>query len=170
MFRSFIVYTGIVRANNPNLKPKMSISIRQASDQVLTENGFLSDLASRGSFLLLQTDSCPHPPILPFIDPSTCQIHPHLKEIRVSRRGAGLYYGGQHCNSNWRLLGGSQDSAGDERTQSHRKCEYLTLHCCACGLWEEWNKQEVDEVDEGQGIVPEQASCRNKSTEQLTSS
>lgn len=38
----------------------------------------------------------------------------------------------------------------------------LTLHCCACGLWEEWNKQEIDEVDEGQDVVPEQASCRNK--------
>lgn len=38
----------------------------------------------------------------------------------------------------------------------------LTLHCCACGLREEWNKQEIDEVDEGQGIVPEQASCREK--------
>lgn len=31
----------------------------------------------------------------------------------------------------------------------------LTLHCCACGLREEWNKQEIDEVDEGEGIVPE---------------
>ncbi len=40
----------------------------------------------------------------------------------------------------------------------------LTLHCCARGLREEWNKQEVDEVDEGQGIVPEQASCRDKNT------
>lgn len=38
----------------------------------------------------------------------------------------------------------------------------LTPHCCACGLREEWNKQEIDEVDEGQGIVPEQASCRGK--------
>lgn len=44
----------------------------------------------------------------------------------------------------------------------------LTLHCCACGLREEWNKQEVDEVDEGQGIVPEQASCRNKDTNKHT--
>lgn len=40
----------------------------------------------------------------------------------------------------------------------------LTLHRCACGLCEEWNKQKIDEVDEGQGIVPEQASCRNKDT------
>lgn len=40
--------------------------------------------------------------------------------------------------------------------------EELTLHCCACGLREEWDKKEIDEVDEGQAIVPEQASCRNK--------
>lgn len=40
----------------------------------------------------------------------------------------------------------------------------LTLHRRACGLREEWNKQEIDEVEEGQGIVPEQASCRDKDT------
>lgn len=40
----------------------------------------------------------------------------------------------------------------------------LTLHRRACGLCEEWNKQEIDEVEEGQDIVPEQASCRNKDT------
>lgn len=40
----------------------------------------------------------------------------------------------------------------------------LTLHCCACGFCKQWNKQEIDEVDEGQGIVPEQASCRDKDT------
>lgn len=38
----------------------------------------------------------------------------------------------------------------------------LTQHCCACGLRKQWNKQEVDEVDEGQGIVPEEASCRKR--------
>lgn len=56
---------------------------------------------------------------------------------------------------------------GDRHSQSHRTCEAskrvtLTLHCCACGFCEEWNKEEIDEVDKGQGIVPEQASCRNK--------
>lgn len=44
------------------------------------------------------------------------------------------------------------------------QCRDLTLHCCACWLCKERNKQEIDEVDEGQGIVPEQASCRNKDT------
>lgn len=38
----------------------------------------------------------------------------------------------------------------------------LTQHCCARGLCKQWNKQEVDEVDEGQGIVPEEASCRHR--------
>lgn len=38
----------------------------------------------------------------------------------------------------------------------------LTLHCCACWLWEEWNEQEIDEVDEGQDVVPEKASCGEK--------
>lgn len=41
----------------------------------------------------------------------------------------------------------------------------LTLHCCACGLRKQWNEQEVDEVDEGQGIVPEQASCGDTNEE-----
>lgn len=38
----------------------------------------------------------------------------------------------------------------------------LTQHCCAGGLRKQWNKQEVDEVDEGQAIVPEEASCRHE--------
>lgn len=38
----------------------------------------------------------------------------------------------------------------------------LTLHRRARGLGEERDEQEVDEVDEGQGIVPEQASCRKQ--------
>lgn len=38
----------------------------------------------------------------------------------------------------------------------------LTLHCCARWLREERKKQEIDEVDEGQDIVPEQASCRKQ--------
>lgn len=37
----------------------------------------------------------------------------------------------------------------------------LTVHRCARGLCEERNKQEIDEVDEGEGIVPEQAGCRD---------
>lgn len=41
----------------------------------------------------------------------------------------------------------------------------LTLHCCARGLRKQWNEQEVDEVDEGQGIVPEQASCGDTNEE-----
>lgn len=41
----------------------------------------------------------------------------------------------------------------------------LTLHRRACGLWEEGDEQEVDEVDEGQDIVPEQASCRDTQKE-----
>ncbi len=45
----------------------------------------------------------------------------------------------------------------------------LTLHCCACWLCEKWNKQEVEEVDEGQDIVPEQASCRNKEKQGVNS-
>lgn len=36
------------------------------------------------------------------------------------------------------------------------------MHCCACRLWEERKKQEIDEVDEGQDIVPEEASCRTE--------
>lgn len=36
---------------------------------------------------------------------------------------------------------------------------FLTLHCCFGGFWEQWDEQEVDEVDEGQGIVPEQTRC-----------
>lgn len=27
----------------------------------------------------------------------------------------------------------------------------FTLHCCACRLWEEWDQQEMDEVEEKQG-------------------
>lgn len=42
----------------------------------------------------------------------------------------------------------------------------LTLHRRARGLCEEWNKQEIDEVEEGQDIVPEQASCREKNKKQ----
>lgn len=38
----------------------------------------------------------------------------------------------------------------------------LTQHCCARGLRKQWNKQEVDEVDEGQAIVPEEAGCRHR--------
>lgn len=37
----------------------------------------------------------------------------------------------------------------------------LTQHCCARGLGKQRDEQEVDEVDEGQGIVPEEASCRH---------
>lgn len=38
----------------------------------------------------------------------------------------------------------------------------LTLHRCARGLREERDEQEIDEVDEGQGIVPEHASCKDR--------
>lgn len=76
-------------------------------------------------------------------------------------------------NKSIQTLGNSQDSWGDgkatETTRLQRATVELTLHCCACRLWEEWNKQEIDEVDEGQDIVPEQASCRDKDRK-LTSS
>lgn len=38
----------------------------------------------------------------------------------------------------------------------------LTVHRCARGFREERDEQQIDEIDEGQGIVPEQASCRDK--------
>lgn len=40
----------------------------------------------------------------------------------------------------------------------------LTLHRRARGLGEQRDKQQIDEVDEGEAIVPEQASCRDKET------
>lgn len=41
---------------------------------------------------------------------------------QVPWRRAGLHYREQYCNSNWRLLGNSQDS-GDGQSQSHQMCE-----------------------------------------------
>lgn len=45
----------------------------------------------------------------------------------------------------------------------------LTQHCYARGLRKQRNKQEVDEVDEGQGIVPEEASCRQNPKSRINS-
>lgn len=39
------------------------------------------------------------------------------------------------------------------------------MHCGARGLCEQRDEQEIDEVDEGEGIVPEQASCTNTETQ-----
>ena len=38
----------------------------------------------------------------------------------------------------------------------------LTLHGGARGLCKERDKQEVDEVDKGQAIEPEQTGCRGR--------
>ena len=40
------------------------------------------------------------------------------------------------------------------------KDSVLTLHGGACGLCKERDEQEVDEVDKGQAIEPEQTGCR----------
>lgn len=39
-----------------------------------------------------------------------------------------------------------------------------TLHCCARRFCEERNEQEIDEVDKGQAVVPEEASCKHNKT------
>lgn len=63
--------------------------------------------------------------------------------------------------------GGLQEILRPRTTKSTRLCKcygsfsaQLTLHWRARGLSEQWNKQQIDEIDEGQGVVPEQASCR----------
>lgn len=78
-----------------------------------------------------------------------------------------MYYTEQYCKFKQEAFGThwAGTTPGPKRTceaakESHT--EDLTLHRRARGLGEERNEQEVDEVDEGQGIVPEQASCGNR--------
>lgn len=77
-----------------------------------------------------------------------------------------MYYCEQYRTSNRGLLLGQSLQVTAEAAEGVklRTNSILTLHCRARGLGEEWNKQEVDEVDEGEAIVPEQASCRNTNT------
>lgn len=44
----------------------------------------------------------------------------------------------------------------------------LTLHCCLCWLCEQWDEQEVDEVDERQHVVPEQTCYSKKKAEKMS--
>lgn len=46
----------------------------------------------------------------------------------------------------------------------------LTLHGYAGGFWEERDEEEVEEVDEGQYIVPEQTCCGEKISKHILES
>lgn len=146
---------------------KTLILIKRTLDLALMDHGFLSQIwlavdhfyyyrwncARTNQYYLSWTELC-------------------AKSILISRKfkssGEGLVCIIEN-NIAIQTGGNSGDSPCDRQSQSHRTCEaskrgsvHLTLHCCACWLCEEWNKQEIDEVDEGQGIVPEQASCKQK--------
>lgn len=51
---------------------------------------------------------------------------------------------------------------GSRKPKPSPRRDDLTLHRCARGLREERDKQEIDEVDEGQGVVPEHARCGDR--------
>ena len=83
-------------------------------------------------------------------DPSSSQRNPSPPEEACVT---------ENNNSNWRLFGGKQSDVMGQHEAAERE---LTLHGRDGRLCKEREEQEVDEVDEGQGVVPEQAGCRDR--------
>lgn len=89
-----------------------------------------------------------------------CQFQPHATVLWFweEKGWFGLTSPARRC---WKRSQDSEAEAVVARVRSW--CgDGLTLHRRARGLREERDEQQIDEVDEGQGIVPEQASCRDR--------